>query len=74
MDFSQQPEMSLDEMFGLSADIFGADLGSEGSILDLGLDEGLKHHHQPDPQAVQTSLEDFILPDNGGGKRILYLL
>ncbi|WAQ97001.1 ATF4-like protein [Mya arenaria] len=65
MEFSLQSESSLDEMFGLSADVYAADLGTEGGILDLGLNGGLKPH-QLDQQAVQASLEDFILPETPG--------
>lgn len=56
MEFSLQPENYLDEMFGLSADILAADLDTDGSILDIGLDGGFKSQ-----QSDQESLEDLLL-------------
>ncbi|KAH3863066.1 uncharacterized protein LOC127866415 [Dreissena polymorpha] len=64
MEFRQQ-SCFLDDMLGLSADTFAADLGSESSILDLDLDGPLKpleSRHRD----VQQSLEDFLLPEPAG--------
>jgi len=64
-EFSLQPEDYLGEAFQLSADMMAADLGSEGSILDL---EPLNQYNgfKPQQQAPQQYLEDLLLPETGG--------
>ncbi|XP_045213351.2 cyclic AMP-dependent transcription factor ATF-4-like [Mercenaria mercenaria] len=59
MEFTDQQMNFLEDTFGLSADLFADDLGTDGSILDLGLDGGLKHQ-----TAAQESLEDLLLADS----------
>lgn len=64
-EFSLQQEDYLGEAFQLSADMMAADLGSEGSILDL---EHLNQYNgfKPQQQAAQQYLEDLLLPETVG--------
>lgn len=57
MEFMDQMNLFEDPL-GLTTDLFVDDLGTEGSILDFGLDGGLKHQ-----SATQESLEDLLLTD-----------
>lgn len=68
MEFSQQPENYLDEMFGLSADVLNADLDRQRSILDLDLDGDFKLQ-----QSHPESLEDLLLQGSQGGKYYFHL-
>lgn len=60
MEFSDQ-QMNLEDVLGLSADLFADDLDTDGGILDLDLDGGPKHH------LAQESLEDLLLADSQAG-------
>jgi hypothetical protein len=61
MEFMDQMNLFEDPL-GLTTDLFVDDLGTEGSILDFGLDGGLKHQ-----SATQESLEDLLLTDTPAG-------
>lgn len=52
----------LGDTLGFSADLFADDLGTEGSILDLDLDGGLKYQ-----TAAHESLEELLLADTPAG-------
>lgn len=60
MEFSDQ-QMNLDDVLGLSADLFADDLDTDGGILDLDLGGVPKHH------LGQESLEDLLLTDSQAG-------
>lgn len=62
MEFSQQSENYLDEMFGLSEDVLAADRDRDGSILDQDLYGVLKLR-----QSQPESLEDLLLQSPQGG-------
>jgi len=65
-EFSLQQGNYLDETYELSADIFSAELDTDGSILGLGLGPTGVDKQSSMHQPADESLEDLLLPGSDG--------